>query len=112
MIEDTLKNNPGMRETYSAYVRVDRAFDAIIDVDAKFETSADSNSSVSEGRLIQLHERLEAARAHLRQCLENEKTLRVQAGFPPLEEKVLQSAEAFLKKHEYVLNEKCSLIGH
>ena len=116
MIEDTLKKNPGMLETYRAYARVERAFEAVLAADkefVKFVAGNDHNLMLKlEERLTALSARLNETRLHLKQCLKNEEILRAEAGIPPLETKVLQGAQEFLKNHEYVLNEKCGLTCH
>ncbi len=104
MIDDTLKANPGMRETYRAYARLMSAWKSLKDMELQVESLRKQGGHFdevlqAEERLSRVDNLLPQIHAEIRQCLENEKQLRIQQGLPPLETKVLNSAEEFLKNH-------------
>jgi len=90
MIQDTLKANPGMRETYRAYGGKMAVEYRIEELRKRREKSlADNvlgkkNQLECDEKLVQLRSRLQEVELEIQRCRENENRLRAQAGMAPI----------------------------
>ncbi len=111
MIEDTLKANPGMLETYREYARLMHGEATIKRLSAELDSCRAAGAD--EEVISDLEERLTRVRAKMKEThaaafrsLRREDELRAELGMPPLDQKIVKSAHESLKQYEEFFQEQ------